>query len=670
MKTLLTTLTLVSLTTFTAFAATEENIHETRAAQAGGKLVVDVDFGSIDVTPGENDKVVIDAHRKIEASSKEKEEEYFKAVPITITTEGDRVIVRAIQKHESLGRQLWRMMGHTRTEGRYTIKVPANFNVDLDTSGGDVSANGLTGEVKVDTSGGDLNFGQIHGDIHADTSGGDITAKDCDGTDKLDTSGGRIEVTGGRGKLDVDTSGGNVTVLNRVGDTKVDSSGGKLRLGNISGKLNAETSGGSVSAILPSPVAGDVRLETSGGSITVLTPPNAALTIDAETSAGRVRSDLPISRRSGDSDSLKGTLNGGGTKLVLRSSAGSIDIVSADRETAAAMIRCGVEAGVSPARNADQRTTRSICGRHGRRYTTALPYERSSLCHPPAFQGTALYHRRRARARHRDRRQHRHLQRRQRGPPQAAPVSAAATARRLGLDRKPAADRDRVSIRSAIPISLISGAQNKSFANLAVYRLEESLSDRRRTRPRVCAPKKSRVISSTSSACDRCSVAPSSATRNRPGGGPTGLAVVLSHAFWQKHFKGDRSVDRQIGHARRPAFHRHRHHAGRTSLSRSTTTRPRSLSPSRSTRVSADGNKPQTEQRGNHSLQRHRPPEAGRHGGAGRRRTAHDRRRAREAISGLRTRNSVPAPRRCVKTWSAMSRAASTSSSARSAASS
>lgn len=334
MKTLLKTLLLVSLTTGSAFAATEENIHETRPAKAGGTLVVDVDFGSIDITPGASDSVVIDAHRKIQASSKEKEEEYFKAVPITITAEGDRVIVRAIQKHESLGRQFWRMMGHTRTEGHYTIKVPATFNVDLDTSGGDVSANGLTGQVKVDTSGGGLNFGQIHGDIHADTSGGDITAKDCDGTDNLETSGGRIEVTGGRGKLEVDTSGGNVTVLNRVGDAKVESSGGKLRLGNISGKLNAETSGGSVSAILPSPVAGDVRLETSGGSITVLTPRNAALTIDAETSAGRVQTDLPISRTSSDKDSLKGTMNGGGTRLVLRTSAGSIEIVSADKETA------------------------------------------------------------------------------------------------------------------------------------------------------------------------------------------------------------------------------------------------------------------------------------------------------------------------------------------------
>ena len=135
MKNLLTISTILALTTLTAVATTEDNVHETRAAKPGGKLVVDVEFGSIDVAPGENDKVVLDAQRKISFSSKEKEVEYFKEVPVTITTEGDKVIIRAIRKSESLGRQIWHWSGHRRTEGRYTIKVPASFSVDLDTAG-------------------------------------------------------------------------------------------------------------------------------------------------------------------------------------------------------------------------------------------------------------------------------------------------------------------------------------------------------------------------------------------------------------------------------------------------------------------------------------------------------------------------------------------------------
>jgi hypothetical protein len=325
---------LLIVTAISASALTEEKVNETRDAKPGGKLIVDVDFGTIEVVAGDNDKVVLAAYRKIEGSSKQKEQDYLAAAPITVTTEGDNVVVRAVRKHESLGSQLWNFMGRTRTHARYTIRVPASFNADLQTAGGDISANDLSGAIKVDTSGGDLNFDRIHGDLHADTSGGDIKAATCDGSIDLDTSGGRIEVTGGRGNLRADTSGGAVTVMNFAGDAKVESSGGKLRLGNIRGKLNAETSGGAIVAILPSPVAGDVRLETSAGAITVVTPANAALTVDAETSAGSVRSALPITRVRGDDDSLKGTINGGGKALVLRSGAGSIEIVSADKETA------------------------------------------------------------------------------------------------------------------------------------------------------------------------------------------------------------------------------------------------------------------------------------------------------------------------------------------------
>ena len=58
-----------------ASALTEENVNITRDAKSGGKLVVDVEFGTIDVAPGDNDKVVVNASRKISASSKDKEAE-------------------------------------------------------------------------------------------------------------------------------------------------------------------------------------------------------------------------------------------------------------------------------------------------------------------------------------------------------------------------------------------------------------------------------------------------------------------------------------------------------------------------------------------------------------------------------------------------------------------
>lgn len=304
-----------------ASALSEENVNVTREAKAGGKLIVVVDFGTIDVAPGDNDKVVVNATRKIVASSKEKENAYFAAVPITVTTEGNTVVVRAHREEDSDEEE------RVCNDARYSIHVPATFDAELKTGGGGITASNLTGKIKAQTSGGDLKFSLIHGPVKADTAGGEIEVLGCEGVIDIETSGGRIETTGGSGSLRATTAGGSIKVENFNGDAKVESSGGQLAFANVRGKLDAETAGGFISAKLPSPVPADVHLETGAGAIEVIVPPDAGLTIDAETGIGSVKSDLPIATRTReDNEGLQGTINGGGKRLQLRSGAGSISI--------------------------------------------------------------------------------------------------------------------------------------------------------------------------------------------------------------------------------------------------------------------------------------------------------------------------------------------------------
>ena len=329
MKTLFYLLSLLILTVITASALTEEKINETRSAKPGGKLIVDVDFGTIEVVPGDNDKVVLAAHRKIEASSKEKEQEYLAAVPITINTDGNDVTVRARREKDGDDWKFWNCHGTSRMDAHYTLRVPATFNANLQTAGGNILTKSLTGSIKADTSGGNMEFEGVHGPIDAETSGGHIAVTACEGAIDIETSGGRIEANGGSGSLSARTSGGAITAKDFAGDTKVETSGGKLELTNIGGKLSGETSGGSIFAVLISPVPGDVVLKTSAGSIAVVAPSSVALSVDAETSAGSVTSDLPIAAARNGNERLKGTINGGGKALILRTGAGSIAIKSA-----------------------------------------------------------------------------------------------------------------------------------------------------------------------------------------------------------------------------------------------------------------------------------------------------------------------------------------------------
>ena len=323
---------LLALTASSVWALSQQTVNEEFDCASGGRLVVDVDFGTIDVAAGPDGKVSIDAMRKIDSSDEAREKEYFSESPILVAKEGNTISVRARAQN---GRKNRSWSGNISMDARYIIRVPKNFNADLRTSGGSVAATGLTGEIKADTSGGKLKFSQLRGPLDGRTSGGSIALDTCDGPIKIATSGGAIDATNGGGSLDARTSGGSIIVRGFNGDTEVKTSGGKLTLENINGAINGKTSAGSIDAALLDPVPGDVMLQTSAGSIDVALSAKAAVTIDAKSSLGNIRTEIPmLATKSGD-DRLEGTLNGGGKALNLKASVGSITIRPASSATAA-----------------------------------------------------------------------------------------------------------------------------------------------------------------------------------------------------------------------------------------------------------------------------------------------------------------------------------------------
>ena len=320
------TSTLLLLTSCAALAATEEQIKTNFNVSPGGSLVVDVDFGSVDVTTNTTDKVSVDVWRKVTRKDKADEEQFIRDNPVQFLHDGDTVTVRCRQKLEQRRWFHWGLNGN-RIEGKFIIHVPARFNASLDVSGGAIAVSDLTGKVGADTSGGGLKFTRLHGPLKADTSGGGAHVIDCEGEIKIDTSGGGIELTGGGGSLKSESSGGGVTVKDFRGPVSVESSGGGVTVENVGGKLRAETSGGPIHAVLPSPIPGDVSLESSGGGVTVTVPGDAAFNLNAEASGGGVSCDLPITIQGKmKHDELKGAVNGGGPTLKLESSGGGVHV--------------------------------------------------------------------------------------------------------------------------------------------------------------------------------------------------------------------------------------------------------------------------------------------------------------------------------------------------------
>jgi hypothetical protein len=127
--------------------------------------------------------------------------------------------------------------------------------------------------------------------------------------------------------LDLETSGGGISVADLSGDVRAQTSGGSIRIGRIDGAVSAQTSGGGIDL---SGTSRDAQLSTSGGSIsvgdvTVALAGELRLNLDASASGGTVRTDMPVSVLGtiGKSE-VKGSINGGGPVVTLRTSGGSI----------------------------------------------------------------------------------------------------------------------------------------------------------------------------------------------------------------------------------------------------------------------------------------------------------------------------------------------------------
>jgi DUF4097 and DUF4098 domain-containing protein YvlB len=320
----------VLLISVSASLASEENLSQQIDVTPGGKLIVDVDFGTVQVGAGADGKVALEVHRKVEFGDETKEKEYLAAAPIKVSKEGNVVSVRA-RRNGSWSN--WHF-GHSRMEADYTLHVPKKFDLDLRTSGGDVGVVDISGNLKAHTSGGKLEFADLEGTLSADTSGGSIKLEGCRCPAEIKTSGGHISVVNGTGILRARTSGGRIEVHNLSGDADLETSGGNLVLEKISGKLVGRTSGGSIHTSIPGEVAGDMHLRTSAGNIDLAVPENAALDIDARTSVGRVISELPLTNVESGREHLRGKLNGGGKSVVLETSAGNVRLTPASSQLA------------------------------------------------------------------------------------------------------------------------------------------------------------------------------------------------------------------------------------------------------------------------------------------------------------------------------------------------
>ncbi|PYJ01588.1 MAG: hypothetical protein DME25_17795 [Verrucomicrobia bacterium] len=340
---------------------TETNLQKSFAVHPGGKLIVEADFGPIEITTADRPEVAITIKRSVSGASAARAQEIFADHEITGDQDGDTIVVRAKSKEKS---PRW-FRGGQNYQVQYAISVPKQFNLDLRTAAGAINCQDIEGAVKARSSGGNLKFAAVKGPLDASTSAGSINLVSASGPVSVKTSGGSlrlgdlgadttavtsagsISVASAKGKLSAKTSGGSLDLGELAAPAEVETAAGSIHVRSSRAPLSARTSGGSikiedaqdtvvahtsaggVSAAFSGAPHDDCSLTTSGGSIEVKVADNLGFDVQAKTSGGRVSTDIPVATTvvgEHKAEALRGKLNGGGKALLLRTSAGNINI--------------------------------------------------------------------------------------------------------------------------------------------------------------------------------------------------------------------------------------------------------------------------------------------------------------------------------------------------------
>jgi DUF4097 and DUF4098 domain-containing protein YvlB len=143
----------------------------------------------------------------------------------------------------------------------YLLRVPRGIQVDARTSGGDLTAAGLAGDVVLRSSAGDVDVSDLSGRANLNSSAGNVVARDLHSTEvDATSSAGDVELrfAGAPQMIEADSSAGDVN----------------LRLPNGADvyQVNASASAGDVTTDVRTDPSSDRRLElrSSAGDVTVV----------------------------------------------------------------------------------------------------------------------------------------------------------------------------------------------------------------------------------------------------------------------------------------------------------------------------------------------------------------------------------------------------------------
>ncbi|MDQ6924899.1 MAG: DUF4097 domain-containing protein [Candidatus Eremiobacteraeota bacterium] len=255
--------------------------------------------------------------------------------PVTVTA-WDRAEVRVRGRSDHLPLRFERTDGPNGGSVRvYTVRTRdrSEGEQQLDVvvpTGTRVTANSISGDVRVHGVGGELDAETVSGDVEVEGTvrrmaissvSGSVRAERVEGDLRAHSVSGDVQIVGARGDADVNSVSGNVDVRGTLGRLRARTVSGDVSYDGTfarDGRYDLDSQSGEVRLVLPSNVGAALSLQTFSGSIDTGIP----LTLEP-TPRSTDGSSVRHGRR------LEFTLGGGGARITAQSFSGTIVIARA-----------------------------------------------------------------------------------------------------------------------------------------------------------------------------------------------------------------------------------------------------------------------------------------------------------------------------------------------------
>lgn len=247
-----------------------EDFHHSYKFNPGGRLAVENENGTIEISTWEKDEI------EINGTKNASRQEMLQEIKIDIDSSASAVRVKVDRPNF-----------HCNCGVRFAIRVPKKLELErIKSTNGGIQVTGIEGSGNLTTTNGRIEAMNHTGKLTIETTNGSIELSGHKGDVRARTSNGKISGEIAKGIIDAHTTNGGIDLkLNPVDSSE------PIRLETTNGNIN-----------LTMAAAHEVRARTSNSSITVKLPETIDANLRARTSNSRVDSDFGPSNRGSDDD--------------------------------------------------------------------------------------------------------------------------------------------------------------------------------------------------------------------------------------------------------------------------------------------------------------------------------------------------------------------------------